>query len=144
MFKKLMYSAGCAAVAVMCVCEGAGGMEVLSSCYNDPLYKQYVSDFDIWQKDGERFMTDSFISECKDKGALPILNDGRPELPQWLGYTNLGYVFQSAGWPFSVRDGLAKPFIQRMYDTYTKEKMPEACLISLRKALFYLIPEDEY
>ncbi len=27
MFKKLMYSAGCAAVAVMCVCEGARGME---------------------------------------------------------------------------------------------------------------------
>lgn len=118
--------------------------DIPSSCYNDQTYKGYVLDYFLWQKDGERFLTNTFINQYIENKSMPKLNDGRPELNEWFGYTNLGYVFSAAGWPFSIRNELANPFLRKMYDIYQEKKMPEECLIPLRSALVYLIPYDEY
>ena len=110
--------------------------DIPTSCYNDQTYKSYVRDYFLWQKDGERFLTNTFINQYVENKSMPKLNDGRPELNEWLGYTNLGYVFYAAG--------LINPFLQKMHDIYQEKKMPEECLIPLRRALCSSMPFDEY
>ena len=115
-----------------------------TSCYYDPMYKEYVNDYFKWENDGKRFISDEFIQEYMKNGTFPKLHDGRPELDQWINYTNVGYVFQSAGWAFTIRMEYAKPFIQKMYDLYQEKNIIHEYKYQLLRALFFLIPEDEY
>ena len=119
-------------------------IRIPTSYYGDSIYKEYVKDYLKWENDGKRFINEEFINEYLENGSFPKLNDGRPELDQWLGYTNVGYVFRSCGWAFTIRMEMAKPFIQKMYDLYQENQIEPKYIRELRQSLVYLIPEDEY
>ena len=58
--------------------------------------KEYDSENDSinkWKKDGERFLKEDFIYSP----AFPYLNDGRPELLEWLQGTYSSGIFIKTG-----------------------------------------------
>ena len=42
--------------------------------------KATIDAFEKWRKDGERFLKEDFLNSA----SFPFLNDGRPELMEWL------------------------------------------------------------
>lgn len=160
MFKKLMYSAGCAAVAVMCVCEGARGMydaakgEMVfkddaervtwSARCKEIAVSEYGSSipesFEKWKKDGQRFLTEDFLNS----ESFPFLNDGRPELPEWLEGTLATWVF-SSWWDWDTRIVSANGFLKSMQAIYSsRTRCSASFLYALDAVLTHLRAEEEF
>jgi hypothetical protein len=75
-------------------------------------------DCDKWKTDGERFLTQEFISEYIKTGNIPVLGDSRPEFIEWLYGTLATSVFYSE-WGVETRQYFAKPFILSMLEHYS-------------------------
>lgn len=105
--------------------------------HNSVVYREYVSDFNKWEKDGERFLSDEFIDKYLEGKTIPMLYDGRPEFNIWISYTNASGVFYG-GWNSGTRYHLAKPFILNMLNIYENKKMLDECLMWLRYSLIAL------
>jgi hypothetical protein len=80
------------------------------------IYDNYCNDYRVWERDGERFMTEGFIAAWLRDGTVPLLNDGRPELEAWLGCT-LGSAIFLVDWDQGSRDA-AGDFAHSMKDKY--------------------------
>lgn len=108
--------------------------------YRDPIYQAYCSNYLIWKSDGERFLTESFINQYKEKQSVPLLNDGRPEFSEWLYHYTIGSDLFTSGWAYTI----FRPFFHNMYVLYKQNDMPLECVNKVGKALIYLMDEDEY
>lgn len=63
----------------------------------DKFLQDYTNFYDIWEKDGERFIKDDFVDDYIKTGKIPVLNDGRPEMEQFFDYTISSNIFW-VGW----------------------------------------------
>lgn len=106
--------------------------------YNDYFYKIYVVDFYSWKCDGERFLTESFLNKYSEEGAIPQLNDGKPEFGTWISYTNASGGFCVGGWNWGTRYDLARPFIENMLNIFREKNIPDQCLTWLKYSLMCL------
>jgi hypothetical protein len=118
----------CVAVVFMSTTEDVNGVEyvdiskIIAYNYGDNFMTEYANyGYDKWKADGDRFMTQSFIDEYIDTGVAPILNDGRPELKDWLEASAKTGLFDP-GWSHTERTILAKQFIESMLEAYPADK----------------------
>lgn len=157
MFKKLMYSAGCAAVAVMCVCEEARGMEgnsvwkvvipeedVFDHRLGEyiKLGNRYEEDYQLWEDEGKRFLEKDFVRRYVETGMPPEINDGCMEHVDWLRCTFCTSLF-FAGWVSYERHERAKTFLQSMLDSYSEHKTELAFSIKYLECLMELASADD-
>lgn len=98
----------------------------------------YVSDFYSWKKDGERFLTETFLNKYSEEGVIPEIDDGSPEFSEWISYTNVSGVFCVGGWNNGTRHNMAQPFIENMLNIFKENKIPEQCLTWLKYSLMCL------
>jgi hypothetical protein len=115
--------------AMLVTCDGVWGMmedserveeirELPLTCdFGNTLFKEYANcGFCIWEKDGLRFLSQSFLDTYRTTGVAPILEDGRPNIRLWLDCTLYGNFF--AGWGTN-RFEFAEPFLRNMLLTYS-------------------------
>jgi hypothetical protein len=97
-------------------------------------YQRYASlGYEIWRSDGERFIAKSFIDEYCEMGNIPSLNDGKPELSDWLKETINTYVF-SVEWSSGRTSALE--FLENMLLKYSKyEEQLEKTINLLKYAI---------
>ena len=70
--------------------------------------------FDKWKKDGERFLNEDFL-----KGAMfPYLNDGRPELLEWIEGSFQTRLF-SYHWYYELRMTEGLEFLKQMHQVFS-------------------------
>lgn len=98
--------------------------------YRDWAVGRY-GDCTEWEHDGERFMSDDFVQEYAQSGMIPLLNDGRPELINWLYGTVATSVFCES-WDSESRYLSAGSLIQRMLDKYARYDNLEPCVQYLK------------
>lgn len=109
-------------------------------------FSEYCKDdeesFEKWKSDGSRFMQKSFLED----GTLPLLNDGRPELIEWLtGTMSIGFankwgnynrLLKSIQFLRSMRDEFEKRMKKPYQNENPKIDLFQCCLVSIRSALY--------
>jgi hypothetical protein len=150
-----MFVGACCAAVMMC--GGVSGMEDMhKSSLKEPIdsnalltygvnaQNEYGADsyFDRWKTDGERFLTQDFITKCVNGKSIPLLNDGRPEFIEWLYGTNQNSVF-FAKWGWETRYEFAKPFIQLLLETYLKHEQLFESYIPCIKTMLEVLDSTE-
>jgi hypothetical protein len=132
MFRDMVKSVcgACCAAVVMCA-SGVWGMDsytgedlprldngmIVSYDYEDRFLRDYANSYDKWKADGERFLTLEFVKEYIKTDIAPLLNDGRPELIEWFGYTLESGAFTMQWGSGNV---LANAFVQDMLRQYSE------------------------
>lgn len=101
-----------------------------------------IESFEKWKKDGLRFMQKSFIED----ETFPLLNDGRPELAEWLRGTESTDCFLGH-WGDNIRFYGAREFLESMESAFSERmrklypdqeksnKVLTICLLPIRMAL---------
>lgn len=83
--------------------------------------KEYFSNeeflWEKWKNDGERFLKEDFI----DGPSFPFLNDGRPELFEWINGTFLTHTSEVI-WEEFIRLDFAYDFLLYTYHIYQWKK----------------------
>ena len=75
--------------------------------------KATIDAFEKWRKDGERFLKEDFLNSA----SFPFLNDGRPELMEWLEGT-LQTMTLEHYWDYESRLKGAYEFLESMEKAY--------------------------
>lgn len=144
MFRNIVYSV-CCIVALLCgviSVDNVKAMRVLDdsevshSCDSSSLKMceeartLYGTDFEKWKSDGERFCSQPFIEKLKiNIETVPHMDDGKPEILQWLAVTSLTSVF-FVDWAYDERYGGAEPFFKNMLRTYSQNGIRDGTIIS--------------
>lgn len=102
--------------------------------------KGTIEAFEKWRKDGERFLKEDFLNSA----SFPFLNDGRPELMEWLEGTLLTRTLEPY-WDFESRLIGAYEFLKSMEKAYySGDKQLKPAVYQLDFILTQLRAEREF
>ena len=92
-------------------------MQTWNSNCRELFHREYIpytkKAFDKWKEDGNRFLEPSFF----EKRTFPLLNDGRPEIDEWLEGNFLTSVLLDE-WPTEIRYNEVKEYLENMNKIY--------------------------
>lgn len=99
-----------------------------------------IEAFEKWRKDGERFLKEDFLNSA----SFPFLNDGRPELMEWIEGTLQTWALDNY-WDYDSRLIGAYEFLKSMEKAYySGDKQLKPAVYQLDFILTQLRAEREF